>query len=315
VVAPFFNEKDALAELLRRLGAVASSLEHAYRFEFVFVDDGSRDGSLEIARDLTRSDPRLRVVELRRNYGQTAALQAGLDVARGDIVISMDADLQHFPEEIPRFLEELETGYDVVCGWRRDRQEGIKRRWPSRVANRLIRRISGLEIHDVGTTYRAYRAEIVHDLQLLGEHHRFVPVFAKLVGARIGEIPIQNIERLHGQSNYGLKRTWNVLMDLTFLYFITRFADRPIRIFGSFSAAAFGLGALIAVALGVEFALTGRPVVRDRSGWFLLGSLLLLTSLQLLLTGLLAEFLARIYFNTSDRRPYQVRQIWPIEPS
>lgn len=311
VVAPFFNEQAALPSLLERIVNTTDAIARRYRFEFVFVDDGSTDGSLQAALALRAREPRLRVIQLRRNYGQTAALQAALDLARGDIIISMDADLQHFPEEIPRFLEKLEQGSDVVCGWRHDRREGWKRRWPSRAANYLIRRISGLDIHDVGTTYRAYRREIVRDLRLLGENHRFIPVFAKVVGARIDEIPIENVARPHGQSSYGLGRTLNVFIDLFFLYFFTRYADRPIRIFGKVSLGLLGIGVLIAAGLVVEFIATGRPVVRERSGWFLLSAFLMLTAVQVLLTGILAELLARVYFARDDRTSYQIRAEWP----
>ncbi len=219
IVAPFYNEQQSLNALLERLVTVTATLATRYRFEFVLVDDGSRDQSLAISRRLLANEPRLRIIELRRNYGQTAALQAGLDAADGDIIISMDADLQHFPEEIPLFLEKIEAGSDVVCGWRHERKAGVIRRWPSRVANLLIRHASGLTINDIGTTYRAYRREIIRDVLLLGENHRFVPVFAKVAGARIDEIPIQNIERPR-TSNYRISRTVNV-------YFFVRYFDRP----------------------------------------------------------------------------------------
>jgi glycosyltransferase involved in cell wall biosynthesis len=316
VVAPFFNERQSLPSLVERLVATSATLEAAYRFEFVLVDDGSHDGGLETALGLAAGEPRLRVLQLRRNYGQTAALQAGLDAAAGDIIVSMDADLQHFPEEIPRFLTKLSEGSDVVCGWRHERQEGWQRRWPSRAANLAIRRITGLQIHDIGTTYRAYRREIVKDMRLLGENHRFVPVFAKIVGARIDEIPIANVERPHGVSNYGLGRTLNVFIDLFFLYFITRYADRPIRVFGKVSLLLCTAGTVIATALLLDWLITGRPVVRERSGWFMLSALCMLTSVQVLLAGLLSELLAAIYFSRTDHRSYQVRREWPpLNPS
>jgi hypothetical protein len=179
----------------------------------------------------------------------------------------------------------------------------------------LIRHISGLKIHDIGTTYRAYRREIVRDLRLLGENHRFVPVFASIVGARLAEIPIKNVERTHGVSNYGIGRTLNVFIDLFFLYFITRYADRPIRIFGKISLLLATVGSAIAGALLLDWLLTGRPVVRERSGWFMLSALCMLTSVQVLLAGVLSEFLAAIYFSRTDRRSYQVRREWPARVS
>lgn len=310
VVAPFYNEEASLERLLARLAAVAGGLADRYRFEFVLVDDGSRDGSLALALKLAESERRLRVIELRRNYGQTAALQAGLDCADGDVIVSMDADLQHFPEEIPLFLERIEAGSDVVCGWRSQRKEGIARRWPSLVANWLIRKASGLTIHDIGTTFRAYRREVIRDVLLLGENHRFVPVFAKVAGARIDEIPIGNIERPHGASNYGLSRTVNVFIDIFFLYFFVRYFDRPIRIFGKVALATFAVALTItAVLLGVWID-GGQAVVRERSGWFISALILYLASIQFLIAGLMGEVLARVYFSDQNRSAYRIRNVW-----
>jgi len=310
IVAPFYNETASLAKLLDRLVATTDTLSDHYSFEFVMVDDGSQDNSLDIAKQLALREPRLRVVELRRNYGQTAALQAALDAAQGDIIISMDADLQHFPEDIPLFLEKLEAGNDVVCGWRHQRQEGLARRLPSRVANYLLRKISGLVIHDIGTTFRAYRREVISDMRLISENHRFVPIFASVAGAKIDELPIKNIERPHGQSNYGLARTLNVFIDLFFLYFFVRYLDRPIRIFGKIALATFSAGAVIAIALIFLWTMTGIPVVRDHSGWFTLSAILLLASVQFLLTGILGEMLARLYFSNKEQTLYKVRNVW-----
>jgi glycosyltransferase involved in cell wall biosynthesis len=310
VVTPLYNESAALAELLRRIVAATDDLGQRYDFEFVFVDDGSQDDSLKIARELALSEPRLHIIQLRRNYGQTAALQAGLDAAAGRIIVTLDADLQHFPEEIPAFLEKIEDGYDVVCGWRNQRQEGLLRRWPSRAANYLLRLVSGLSIHDIGTTYRAYRREIIADMRLLGESHRYVPVYAKVVGARIGEIPIRNIERPFGTSNYGLARTINVLIDIFFIFFFVRYLDRPIRIFGKIALLTFALGALIAAALFVLWIRTGIPVVREHSGWFTLSVTSLLASMQFFLAGILGEMLARIYFSSNRATTYKVRNVW-----
>ena len=314
IVVPVYNEDDALTDLLKRLQTVTDELAGNYVYEFVFIDDGSQDNSLQLAKDLAEQEKRLRVVELRGNYGQTAALQAGFDEARGEIVISMDADLQHFPEDIPMFMERIEAGVDVVCGWRHDRQEGIIRRWPSKVANWLIRKISGLTINDVGTTFRAYKKDILDDIILLGENHRFVPVFAKVVGARIEEVPIQNIERPHGESNYGISRTLNVFMDLFFLYFYTRYLDRPIRIFGKIAMFLFFFAALITLYLFFLWVTTGIPVVREHSGLFVVGVILYLASIQLLIGGIVSELMARLYFSEGGgRKAYKVRKIWGAE--
>lgn len=309
VAVPVFNEQKVLAELVRRLIAVAEELKSQYTFEFVFVDDGSTDDSRAEIKTLIKGEPRLRLIELRRNFGQTAALQAGLDEAKGEIIITMDADLQHFPEDIPAFLKKVEEGCDVVCGWRHQRKEGIIRRWPSRAANWMIRRASGVKVHDVGTTFRAYRREIVEDLALLGEHHRFVPVFAKTEGAVIDEVRIENIERFEGKSNYGLGRVINVWLDLFFIYFYVNYFDRPIRVFGKLAMILFTLASFIVAGLGALAILHGVPVVYQRTGWIYVAALLVLTGTQLVMTGILAEVLARLYFRKSGSRTrYKIRR-------
>jgi glycosyltransferase involved in cell wall biosynthesis len=312
VVAPVYNEADAIDEFMERVLVVADGLAKEYRFELVLVNDGSRDGSLEIMKARAARDPRVRVVELCRNYGQTAALQAGFDAARGSLLVTLDADLQHFPEEIPQFLQKLEAeDWDVVCGWRHERKEGIKRRLPSRIANALIRRISGLEIHDMGTTFRAYRGDTARRLRLYGDAHRFIPVLAAWNGGRVTELPIQNVDRPFGKSNYGISRTFGVLLDLILLHFLLHYLDRPMRAFGKLGFAIFTMGAgIIATLLVISF-VQGVATVRERSGWFLMAIMLILTSVQLVLTGILAELVIRIHFSHSDQRTYAVRQEWP----
>ena len=310
VVAPMYNEASTLPEFLDRLVKTAAALASRYHFEFVFVDDGSTDGTLKLARTLIGAEPRLRVVELRRNFGQTAALQAGLAAASGQIVVSMDSDLQHFPEDLPLLLDSLEQGHDLVCGWRHDRREGVLRRWPSKAANTFIRAMSGLTIHDVGTTYRAYRSDLVRELQLLGEQHRFVPVLASLVGARVAEVKIRNIERPAGQSNYGLGRTVNVFLDILYLYFTRYYFTRPLKAFGKIALALFLIGTLISGSLVGYSWITGISTIRERGGWFLLSSLLMLGGLQTLLTGILAEILVRVYYQSGQSHEAYVRREW-----
>ena len=310
VVAPVYNESASIKEFLGRLQTVTAAASGDYQWEFMLVDDGSRDNSLSLAKEFLAVEPRLRVVELRRNFGQTAALQAGLSAARGDIVISMDSDLQHFPEDIPLFLAEIEKGFDLVCGWRHDRKEGAIRRWPSRVANLMIRRVSQIEVHDFGTTFRAYRADLVQHIQLLGEQHRFVPALAALVGAKVTEVKIQNVERPFGQSNYGIGRTFSVFLDIIFLYFLTYYFTRPLKAFGKVALALMAVGVSISSSLVVYSWVTGIPTVRDHGGWFLLSALLLLGSLQVLLTGVLAEILVRVYYRSSHTDAHFVRREW-----
>ena len=310
IVAPMYNEAATLSEFLGRLVKTTRDLEPRYQFEFVLVDDGSTDGTLKLARSLIVTEPRLRVVELRRNFGQTAALQSGLAAAQGDIVVSMDSDLQHFPEDLPLLLDRFEEGHDLVCGWRHYRQEGVLRRWPSRAANVLIRAMSGLTIHDIGTTYRVYGADLVRELQLLGEQHRFVPVLASIVGARVAEVKIRNIERPSGQSNYGLGRTVNVLLDILYLYFTRYYFTKPLKAFGKIALALILIGIVISGSLVAYSMLTGIPTIRERGGWFLLSSLFMLGGLQTLLTGILAEILVRVYYQSAQRHQAYVRREW-----
>ena len=313
VVAPMYNESATLSEFVRRLTHAAAALDRRYLFEFVLVDDGSADNTLTLAKAAIVAESRLRVVELRRNFGQTAALQAGLAAARGDIVVSMDADLQHFPEDLPLFLDKLEEGYDLVCGWRHERQEGIVRRWPSRTANMMIRAVSGLAIHDIGTTYRAYRADLVRQLQLIGEQHRFVPVLASMVGAKVAEVKIRNIERPSGASNYGLGRTINVFLDILYLFFARNYFTRPLKAFGRVGLLLILSGVLISGFWVVEAWITGTRTISQRGGWFLLSSLLMLGGLQTLLTGILAEILVRIYYQSGETQQAYVRREWNRE--
>jgi len=308
VVLPVYNESKTLPELMRRLAAVADSLRARYAFEFICVDDGSSDDTIAATERLAASDPRISVVALRRNYGQTAALQVGFDHARGEVIVSMDADLQHFPEDIPLFLDKIDEGFDVVCGWRADRREGVVRRWPSAAANWLVRRLTGLTVHDVGTTFRAYQGDVARQLQLLGEHHRFIPVLARNIGARLTEVPIQNIERPVGASNYGLSRTFNVLLDIAFLVFYTKYIDRPIRVFGRLALGTLGIAGVIIAVLAVLSIFYGVPVVRERSGWFLLALVLLVSGIQFLLFGLISEVIVRMYYFPGQAKPYLVRK-------
>jgi glycosyltransferase involved in cell wall biosynthesis len=310
IVAPVYNESATLPEFVRRIGAVCDTLKGRYSSEIVLVDDGSTDDTLAVARNLIDSEPRLRVIELRRNFGQTAALQAGLSCATGEFVISMDSDLQHFPEDIPLFIDQAERGFDLVCGWRKDRQENALRRWPSRVANLLIRRVIGVDLHDFGTTFRLYRSDLLSHINLIGEEHRLVPAIAHMVGARITEIPIQNIERPVGTSNYGIGRTFGVALDILFLYFSRFYATRPLRVFGKVAVGLLIPGLVIAAALLAINIVTGEPTTRTRSGWFLLSALMVLSSLQVLLTGILAEVLARIFYRTGTGESFVVRREW-----
>lgn len=312
VVVPFFNEEDSVEELYRRLTSVLKKTRKSY--ELILVDDGSRDRTPEKLAAVHRRDPRVHVIRLKRNFGQTAGLQAGFDFSRGEIVISMDGDLQHDPAEIPRFLEKIDEGYDIVSGWRKKRVDNlILRKAPSWAANRMMRGLSGVPIHDFGTTFKAYRREVLKDLRLYGELHRFIPALISRTGVRIVEIPITNIVRPKGKSKYGLSRVRRVLFDLLTVKFLISFIDRPLQLFGMVGLLLGGVGFGLALLLTLGHYFFGWPM-RENQGNLILAVFLMIVGLQLVLTGLLAEVISRIYFATHRIRIYTVREILTRRP-
>src|SRR5262252_8345612 len=251
IVIPFFNEQENIPPLYMKLTEVMDAIGEPY--ELVFVDDGSRDSTFRVLSDIYEHDRRVNLIRLRRNFGQTAALKAGFDFARGAVIISMDGDLQHDPEEIPRFLEKMEEGYDLVSGWRYARRDHwLMRQIPSRVANWMMAKLSGVELHDFGTTFKAYRREIIQEIQLYGELHRFIPALASTTGARIAEVPIENLSRKSGKSNYGIGRTIRVFLDLLMVKFLLDYSTRPLQFFGLLGLGGTTLGALLGVYLSYE---------------------------------------------------------------
>src|ERR1700757_1708103 len=243
-VVPFFNEQENIPTLYMKLTEVMDAIGEPY--EMVFVDDGSKDNTYKVLSEIYEHDRRVNVVRLRRNFGQTAALKAGFDFARGDVVISMDGDLQHDPEEIPRFLEKIEEGFDLVSGWRYARRDHwLMRQFPSRVANWMMAKLSGIDLHDFGTTFKAYKREIIQEIQLYGELHRFIPALASTTGAKIVEVPITDGERKSGKSNYGIGRTIRVFLDLLIVKFLLDYSTRPLQFFGLLGLAGAGSGTLL----------------------------------------------------------------------
>ena len=239
IVVPIHNEEPSILPLYDRLTAVMERLQRPY--EILFVDDASTDRSFDLLANLVETDQRLKVIRLRRNFGQTPALQAGFDEAQGEVIISMDGDLQHDPEDIPALLEKVEQGWDIASGWRKNRiDNAITRKIPSRIANWLMAKASGIELHDFGTTFKAYRAEILKDINLYGELHRFIPALAKLYGARVVEVPIKNTPRAAGDSHYGLGRTFRVLYDIMTIKFLLTYFTRPMHFFGTLGLAGTG---------------------------------------------------------------------------
>src|SRR5258708_6751097 len=251
IVVPFYNEQENIPPLYMKLTEVMDGISEPY--ELVFVDDGSKDDSFKVLSEIYEHDRRVNLVRLRRNFGQTPALKAGFDFARGEVIISMDGDLQHNPEEIPRFLEKIEEGYDLVSGWRHQRRDHwLMRQLPSRTANWMMAKLSGIDLHDFGTTFKAYRREIIQEIQLYGELHRFIPALASSTGARIAEVPIENLERKSGRSNYGIGRTIRVFLDLIIVKFLLDYSTRPLQFFALLRLAGAGLVWLLAVFLAYE---------------------------------------------------------------
>jgi glycosyltransferase involved in cell wall biosynthesis len=293
--------------LYDRLTAVLERLGRPY--EIIFVDDASTDRSFELLANLVETDPRLRVVRLRRNFGQTAALSAGFDEARGDVIVSMDGDLQHAPEDLPALLEKIDEGYDIASGWRKQRNDHLLlRKIPSRIANWLMAKVSGIDLHDFGTTFKAYRAEILKDVNLYGELHRFIPALASFYGARIAEVPIQNPPRAGGESHYGLGRTFNVLFDILTIRFLLKYFTRPMHFFGRIGLASVTLGGGILAFLFVK-KLFGHEIIMAHGPLLFTGGLLLMAGLLMFTTGLLGEMMMRTYFESQGRRIYAVREI------
>jgi glycosyltransferase involved in cell wall biosynthesis len=312
VVIPVHNEESSLLPLYDRLVGVIEIFEKS--FEIIVVDDCSTDGSRELLANLVEHDERLRAVMLRRNFGQAAALAAGFEMARGRIVIAMDGDLQHAPEDIPALLEKISEGYDVVSGWRANRVDhALTRRLPSRIANWLIAKASGVELRDFGTTFKAYRREVLKDIRLYGDLHRFIPVLASMQGARISEVPIRSVPRAEGRSHYGLGRTFRVLFDILTIRFLVKYLTRPMHFFGSIGLACGAAGGLILGGLIVQ-KLRGIHIMVEHGPLLIAGAVLALTGLQMFCTGLIGEVLMRTYFESQRRPIYAVREVLERKP-
>ncbi len=305
IVVPFHNEEENVTELYDRLKAVMESVGSS--FEMVFVDDGSSDRTFHLLRDIASVDSRVVVVKLRRNFGQTSALAAGFDYARGEYVIAMDGDLQHEPADIPQFLAKLNEGYDIVSGWRQSRPENLfLRRVPSRVANWLMAKLSDVEIHDFGTTFKAYRREVLKEVPLYGELHRFIPALASWHGASICEIPITCGARVNGNSHYGLSRTLRVFFDLITIRFLLRYLSRPLHFFGTAGMLGVLAGGAVAFWLALTKVVWNIDVMTEHGPLMIFSAVLILGGVQLLGLGLLGEMQVRHYHEPTNRAPYTV---------
>ncbi|NEO61374.1 MAG: glycosyltransferase family 2 protein [Moorea sp. SIO4G2] len=306
VVVPIYNEVESLPHLI---DAIASSLtDTQLSYELICVDDGSTDGSTQLLKEQVLSRPDLRGVILRRNYGQTAAMAAGFNYARGRAIVTLDGDLQNDPADIPMLLAKLEEGYDLVSGWRKNRQDAaVTRLLPSKIANWLIARTTGVKLHDYGCSLKAYRSELVADMNLYGELHRFLPALAFIEGARITELPVRHHARRYGSSKYGLGRTFRVLMDLLTIFFMKKFLTRPMHVFGLLGLSSLGTGIIIGayltiLKLGLNQEIGDRPLL-------ILAVLLISTGVQLFSLGLLGELLMRTYHESQGRPIYRVREV------
>jgi glycosyltransferase involved in cell wall biosynthesis len=308
VVVPLYNESPVVEELYDRLSKVMG--ETGLEYELIFIDDGSSDDTLSKAEALAEKDGRVVIVELRRNFGQTPALAAGFDHSRGKIIISMDGDLQHLPEEIPNFLEKIDAGYDVVSGWREKRVDNfLLRKVPSRIANWIASKISGVDIHDFGTTFKAYRREIIKELRLYGEMHRFIPALLAATGVKIIEIPIKNVERPHGQSNYGIGRTFRVALDLITIRFLLSYLTRPLHFFGKTAFLTIAAGFILGAYVMLDKLYYNVPILVYHGPIAGLSAILFLIGLGSIAMGLLGEMISRVYFESTGRRIYAVRRI------
>jgi glycosyltransferase involved in cell wall biosynthesis len=307
IVIPIHNEEPAILPLYDRLTIVMEGLQKPY--EIIFVDDASTDRSFDLLANLVETDLRLKVIRLRRNFGQTAALSAGFDEAQGGVIVSLDGDLQHEPEDIPVLLAKIEEGFDIASGWRKNRLDNaVTRKFPSRIANWLMAKASGVDLRDFGTTFKAYRAEILKDINLYGELHRFIPALASFYGARVAEVPIKNAPRLSGGSHYGLGRTFNVLFDIITIKFLLSYFTRPMHFFGRIGLFGTTIGGGILGYLAIS-KLFGNEIMIEHGPLMLAGGLMFLTGLMMFSTGLLGEVLIRTYFESQGRRIYAVREI------
>jgi glycosyltransferase involved in cell wall biosynthesis len=310
IVVPFHNEEASIAPLYRRLCAVLEALTVEY--ELIFVDDGSNDGTQAILQDIALRDPHVTGVSLRRKFGQTAALAAGFDRASGDVIIAMDGDLQHQPEDIPRFLDKINQGYDIVSGWRQHRQDGWLRTFPSQVANWLMARACGIALHDFGTTFKAYRSDILHRIPLYGQMHRFIPALASLEGALMTEVPIADVQRLSGRSHYGLSRTFRVLFDILTIRFLLTYLSRPLHFFGSVGLAMIGTALPLGAWLLVKKLVFGQDIFLQHGVMLLFCVVTFLGGIQFLGLGLLGELFTRLYYAPAQRSIYSVARIYRI---
>jgi glycosyltransferase involved in cell wall biosynthesis len=306
IVVPLYNEEGNVGELYRELHSVLSGKDFFY--EIVFINDGSTDRTAELIRELSANDPHVVVVNFRRNFGQTAAMSAGFDYSRGEIIVTMDGDLQNDPADIPKFLDKINEGNDVVAGWRFKRQDPfLSRRLPSMIANRIISWITGVKLHDYGCTLKAFKKEVAGNIRLYGEMHRFIPAIASAMGISIAEVKVNHRPRQHGASKYGISRTFRVILDLITVKFLLSYSNRPIHLFGLIGLISLCLGALVAFVLVLQRQFYGMPLA-DRP-LLLLAILLIFIGIQFVTFGLISELQIRTYHESQNKPIYYVKEV------
>jgi len=307
VVVPFFNEQENAQLLYSKLTEVLGKLHQ--RYELIFIDDGSKDRTYSILKDIFEKDPLVKVLRLRRNFGQTAALAAGFDSTKGTVVIAMDGDLQHDPQDIPKLMEKINQGFDIASGWRERRVDAfLTRRLPSMVANKLMAILSGVKLHDFGTTFKAYRKEVIEDVELYGELHRFIPALISWKGVSIAEVPIKNTVRKKGKSNYGLSRTFRVILDLILVKYLISYSKKPLQFFGLFGLFLSFLGMALGVYLLVKKFIFNTAIMVSHGPLMITVVLMIVIGIQSITFGLLAEMLTRIYHRSAGAKIYSISE-------
>ncbi len=311
IIIPVYNEAENIHPLHEALTGVLNNLDRSY--EILYCDDGSEDGSVEILRELAASDPGVKVILLRRNFGQTASIVSGVDHARGDILVLMDADLQNDPADIPKLLEKLDGGYDIISGWRRHRRDPFFTKvLPSKIANRFISWMTGMRLHDYGCTLKAYRREIFADVTLYGEMHRFIPIFGHWAGAKVGEIEVNHSPRRRGKSKYSIRKTFRVLLDLPVLMLMGQYLTRPVHLFGAIGLSCTFGGFICAVMVAYEKITQWEEAKVHRNPLLLLAVFFALVGIQVIMIGLLAELMTRVYHESQHKKIYAVRETMNI---
>lgn len=306
VILPVFNEEENLVEMNTEITGVLGNMDADY--EIIYVDDGSTDRSFEILNSLREENQRIKLIQFRRNFGQTAGLAAGFDYASGDVIVTMDSDRQNDPNDIPMMLDKINEGYDLISGWRFDRQDAwLSRKLPSKMANSLISKITGVKLHDYGCSLKAFRKDVIENLRLYGEMHRFIPAIASWMGVRIAEVKVNHRARVAGTSKYGISRTFRVILDLITVKFLLQYSARPIHFFGGIGLASGVMGFLIALVMTFQRFFFGIPM-GDRP-LLMLAILLMFIGLQFITFGLLGELMTRTYHEATNKPVYVVRQV------